>query len=118
MDYIIADRHVIPEHQKAFYQERVVYLPDCYQANDRKKEIAAHIPARTEYGLPEVGFVFCCFNNKYKITPEIFDRWMRILSQIDGSVLWLFDKNQDAVANLKKEATARNVSPERLVFAE
>ena len=118
IDYIIADRHVIPESQKAFYEEKVVYLPECYQANDRKKEIASHTRTRAECDLPEEGFVFCCFNNSYKILPEVFDRWMRILSQIDGSVLWLFGENQETMANLRKAAAARNVSPERLVFAK
>jgi protein O-GlcNAc transferase len=117
IDYIIADRHVIPENHKAYYQEKVVYLPECYQANDRKKEIAAHTRTRAECGLPKDGFVFCCFNNSYKILPDIFDRWMRILSQIDGSVLWLFGENQETIANLRQAAATRRVSPERLVFA-
>jgi predicted O-linked N-acetylglucosamine transferase (SPINDLY family) len=117
IDYIIADRHVIPENHKAFYQEKVVYLPGCYQANDRKKEIAARTRTRAEFGLPENGFVFCCFNNTYKILPEIFDRWMRILSRIEGSVLWLFSENQETIANLRQAAATRTVSPERIVFA-
>jgi protein O-GlcNAc transferase len=117
IDYIIADRHVIPENHKGYYQEKVIFLPDCYQANDRKKEIATRGPTRAESGLPETGFVFCCFNNSYKILPEVFDRWMRILSHIDGSVLWLFGENQETIANLKQAAAARTVSPERLVFA-
>jgi protein O-GlcNAc transferase len=118
MDYIIADRCVIPEDHKAFYQEKIVYLPDCYQANDRKKEIATRDLTRADNGLPEMGFVFCCFNNSYKILPQIFDCWMRILLQTDGSVLWLFGDNQETAANLRREAAARNVSPERLVFAK
>lgn len=118
MDYVVADRCVIPEDHRSFYQEKVVYLPHCYQANDRKKEISAHTPTRAECGLPETGFVFCCFNSSYKILPEIFDRWMRILSQIEGSVLWLFGDNQETATNLRREAAARNVSPERLVFAK
>ena len=118
IDYIIADRRVIPESHKAFYEEKVVYLPECYQANDRKKEIATHTRTRVECGLPEVGFVFCCFNNSYKILPEVFDSWMRILSQVHGSVLWLFGENPETIANLRKAAAARNVSPERLVFAK
>jgi protein O-GlcNAc transferase len=118
MDYIIADRFVIPGDHKAFFQEKVVYLPECYQANDQKKEIAAYTPTRVENGLPEKGFVFCCFNNSYKILPEIFDRWMRILLQVNDSVLWLFGEDQEAAANLRREAVARNVNPERLVFAK
>jgi len=118
MDYIIADRWVVPEDQKAFYQEKVVYLPECYQANDRKKTIATRSFTRADNDVPETGFVFCCFNNSYKILPEIFDRWMRILSRIDGSVLWLFGENLETAANLRREAAARAVSPERLVFAK
>jgi predicted O-linked N-acetylglucosamine transferase (SPINDLY family) len=118
MDYIIADPQVIPEDHKCFYDEKVIYLPNCYQANDRNKEIAANAPTRLECGLPESGLVFCCFNNSYKILPEIFDRWMRILSRVNNSVLWLFGENQDTIANLKREATARNVNPQRLVFAK
>jgi protein O-GlcNAc transferase len=118
MDYIIADLCVIPEHHQSFYTEKVVYLPVCYQANDRKKEIAPSYPSRMAYGLPESGFVFCCFNNNYKITPEIFERWMRILCQVNDSVLWLLVKNEGAIANLKREAAAKNVNPDRLVFGK
>jgi protein O-GlcNAc transferase len=118
MDYIIADRYVIPEDHKAFYQEKIVYLPESYQANDQKREIAMHSPTRGRNGLPKTGFVFCCFNNSYKIQPEIFDRWMRILLRVVGSVLWLFGENQETAANLRREAAARNVDPERLIFAK
>jgi len=118
MDYIIADQCVIPPGHEAFYAEKVVYLPDCYQANDEKKAIAARTPGRADYGLPRQGFVFCCFNNTYKITPDVFDCWMRILGRVEGSVLWLIDDNAAAVLNLRKEAAARGVDPERLVFAE
>jgi predicted O-linked N-acetylglucosamine transferase (SPINDLY family) len=117
MDYIIADSQVVPEDHKCFYDEKVIYLPNCYQANDRNKKIAPSAPTRLECGLPESGFVFCCFNNSYKILPGIFDRWMRILSHVDNSVLWLFGDNQETISNLKSEATARNVDPQRLVFA-
>ena len=118
IDYIIADRHVIPEEHKGFYCEKVAYLPNCYQANDRNKAIAENTPDRRGCGLPEGGFVFSCFNNNYKILPEIFDCWMRILSRVDGSVLWLFEDNEGAALNLRKEAAARKVNPERLVFAK
>jgi predicted O-linked N-acetylglucosamine transferase (SPINDLY family) len=118
MDYIIADRCVIPKGHEAFYTEKVVYLPECYQANDEKKEIAARIFDRTEFGLPQQGFVFCCFNNSYKITPDVFDCWMRVLKAVEGSVLWLLEDNAGAVLNLRKEAAARGVNPERLVFAK
>jgi predicted O-linked N-acetylglucosamine transferase (SPINDLY family) len=118
MDYIIADQHVIPEKHKQFYKEKVVYLPNCYQANDNKKKIGTHNFTRSELGLPERGFVFCCFNNNYKIQPDIFDCWMRILRKIDGSVLWLIEDNEMAAINLTKEAVARGITPGRLVFAK
>jgi len=117
IDYIIADPHVIPEEHRAYYTEKIMYLPDTYQANDDKRAIAPAAMPRAEAGLPESGFVFCCFNNNYKITPEIFDVWMRLLKQVEGSVLWLLDDNPTALKNLKKEAVARGISQERLVFA-
>src|SRR5208283_2827819 len=101
IDYIIADRHVIPEAHKVFYTEKVVYLPNCYQANDRKKGIGTHIFGRAECGLPEQGIVFCCFNNNYKIMPDIFDIWMRVLKQVESSVLWLLEDNAAASTNLR-----------------
>jgi predicted O-linked N-acetylglucosamine transferase (SPINDLY family) len=116
--YIIADRHVIPENHKVFYTEKVVYLPNCYQANDRKKKIGSRNFSRQECGLPDKDFVFCCFNNNYKIMPEVFDCWMRILSKADDSVLWLIEDNFSATVNLKREAAKRGVSSERLVFAK
>jgi predicted O-linked N-acetylglucosamine transferase (SPINDLY family) len=117
MDYIIADRHVLPESRRAFYSEKVAWLPDFYQANDDRKVIATATPSRAQCGLPEQGFVFCCFNNAYKITPEMFDSWMRILAAVEGSVLWLLEDSAEAVANLRREAAARGVDPVRLVFA-
>lgn len=118
IDYIIADRFVIPENRKSFYTEKVVYLPDSYQPNDNTKIIGASGFTRQELGLPEQGFVFCCFNNSYKIVPEIFDCWARILKQVDKSVLWLLKANASVVANLINEAKARGVDPARLVFAD
>jgi protein O-GlcNAc transferase len=117
IDYIIADRIVIPDENRRFYGENVVYLPDQYQANDSRRRIAERTPTRAEVGLPETGFVFCSFNTNYKITPEIFDIWMRLLKAVDASVLWLLDDNRHSVAALKREAAARGVAPERLVFA-
>jgi predicted O-linked N-acetylglucosamine transferase (SPINDLY family) len=117
IDYIIADRIVIAHDQHDDYAENVVYLPDCYQVNDSMRAIAERTPTRTEAGLPEAGFVFCSFNNNYKITPAMFDVWMRLLREIDGSVLWLFEGNAAAPANLRREARNRGVPPERLVFA-
>ena len=118
IDYIIADRIVIPEKQHEFYSEKIVFLPNSYQPNDRQRHIADKIFTRAELGLPQEGFVFCCFNNNYKITPDIFDIWMRILKQVEGSVLWLLEDNATASTNLRKEAVARGVSAERLIFAK
>ena len=117
MDYILADRVLIPAGEERFYAENVVYLPDTYQANDSKRLVAEKTPARAEAGLPEAGFVFCCFNNNYKITPEMFDIWMRLLASVEGSVLWLLEDNPAASTNLRKHAQARGVDPARLVFA-
>jgi len=118
VDYIIADRCVIPPGHENFYDEKVVYLPECYQANDNRKAIAPRIFSRAECGLPPNGFVYCCFNNSYKILPEIFDSWMRLLREVSGSVLWLIEDSASAAANLKREASARGIDPGRLIFAE
>jgi predicted O-linked N-acetylglucosamine transferase (SPINDLY family) len=118
MDYIIADRQVIPEQQRNNYTEQVIYLPDSYQVNDSEREIASQAPARSEAGLPESAFVFCCFNNSYKITAAEFDIWMRLLRQVEGSVLWLLRSNEEAVNNLRREAQSRGVDSDRLVFAD
>jgi predicted O-linked N-acetylglucosamine transferase (SPINDLY family) len=117
IDYIIADRIVIPEETQAFYAEKIIYLPDCYQVNDSKRKISEIKLSKNQLGLPEVGFVFCCFNNNYKITPDIFDCWMRILQNIEGSVLWLLEDNELASQNLRREAEIRGVNSGRLVFA-
>jgi protein O-GlcNAc transferase len=117
MDYIVADHTVIPTKDQQFYTEKLVYLPNCYQANDNKKVISPLTFGRSDLGLPENGIVFCCFNNSYKILPTMFDSWMRILRQTDDSVLWLLEDATDATSNLRKEAVARGVSAQRLVFA-
>src|SRR5262249_38539712 len=117
IDYIVADRFLIPRDQRHGYSEKVVYLPDSYQANDRDRRISDRTPSRTEAGLPAGGFVFCCFNNSFKITPDVFDVWMRLLREIDGSVLWLLQGNASAPANLRREAEAHGISGDRLVFA-
>jgi protein O-GlcNAc transferase len=118
MDYIIADQHIIPKGHEQFYTEKVVYLPHCYQANDRKKRIGNSNFTRAELGLPERAFVFCCFNNNYKIVPAVFESWIRILRQVEGSVLWLLEHNAATAANLRKEAAARGIAADRLVFAK
>ena len=117
LDYILADRFVVPPEHQRFYSERVAYLPDSYQANDSKREIAPRMPSRAEVGLPDEGFVFCCFNNSYKVAPKAFDIWMRLLSRVPGSVLWILQDNAAVGANLRREAQARGVDPRRLVFA-
>ncbi len=117
MDYILADRFTIPAADESAFSEKVVRLPDSYQPNDRTREIAANIPARAQMGLPENGFVYCCFNNSFKIQPRIFDIWMRLLRESDASVLWLLADNSSAVENFKRKAGARGVDPDRLVFA-
>ena len=117
IDYIIADKIVIPAEHKRFYTEQIVTLPHSYQCNDSNRQIAEYTPTRAAAGLPDRGFVFCCFNNVSKITPEIFELWMRLLKDVDGSVLWLLEANNDATRNLKREAETRSVSSERLIFA-
>jgi predicted O-linked N-acetylglucosamine transferase (SPINDLY family) len=117
VDYFVADRVVIPESQRQHYAENVVYLPDTFMPNDSTRPIAARAPARSELGLPADGFVFCCFNNSFKYTPEMFDVWMRLLRSVEKSVLWMPRFNDAAVENLRKEAEARGVGAERLVFA-
>jgi len=117
IDYILVDDFVVPPDQQPFFTEKLVHLPGCYQVNDSTRQIAAHTPSRAECGLPEVGFVFCCFNKSYKITPEVFEVWMRLLKNIPGSVLWLLEANRFAPANLRREAQARRVMAQRLVFA-
>src|SRR5258706_9133423 len=118
IDYIIADQIVIPKNHYEFYSEKIVFLPNSYQVNDSKRFISERIVARNDLGLPPTGFVFCCFNNNYKIVPLIFDCWTRILKQVEGSVLWLLEDNAMAANNLRKEATARGVNAERLIFAK
>jgi predicted O-linked N-acetylglucosamine transferase (SPINDLY family) len=117
MDYILADDFVVPPDQRQFFTEKVVYLPGCYQVNDSRRQIAPQTPSRAECGLPEEGFVFCGFNNSYKITPEMFAVWMELLKAVPGSVLWLLEGNRFAPANLRREAEARQVAGERLIFA-
>jgi protein O-GlcNAc transferase len=117
IDYIIADRTIIPENQQQFYAEKVVYLPDTYQSNDDKRQMSEEGFTRAQVGLPDLGFVFCSFNNTFKINPPVFDIWMRLLHEVHGSVLWLFESNADAPDNLRREAERRGVAASRLVFA-
>jgi protein O-GlcNAc transferase len=121
VDYLIADASLISAEDEQHYHERVLRLPNSYQINDRQRKIAAsatsRVALREQEGLPTEGFVFACFNNHYKITPAVFDSWMRILQGVDGSVLWLAGGHPQAEENLRREATHRNVDPTRLVFA-
>jgi len=114
IDYVIADRIVLPVDQQAFFREKIVHLPNCYQANDATTALLP-APTRADAGLPATGFVFCCFNASWKFTAPIFNIWMRLLAQVEGSVLWLLDGPH--ASNLRKEAQARGIDPSRLVFA-
>ncbi len=117
IDYIVADPVLIPPEQRAHYAERLILLPPSFLVTDDRAAIALATPSRREAGLPEQGFVFACFNNSYKIGPDIFDMWMRLLAAVPGSVLWLRDSGPAACANLRREAERRGVAGDRLVFA-
>ena len=117
IDYVIADATVIPEQDFGFFSEKVVWLPGSFMVNDAARPIADRTPTRTELQLPDGAFVFCCFNQPYKIGPKIFDVWMRLLRAVDGSVLWLKESGAEASRNLRREAEQRGVAPERLIFA-
>jgi predicted O-linked N-acetylglucosamine transferase (SPINDLY family) len=115
IDYVIADRFLIPDAERPYYTEQPLYLADVFQSCDRQRPVAP-LPTRAEVGLPEQGFVYCSFNNNYKFTPEVFDSWMRILSRVPGSWLWLLADNEWAEANLRTRARAAGLE-DRLVFA-
>ena len=118
LDYIIADKILIPKDSQKYYSEKIVYLPDTYQANDSTKKISDRIFTREELGLPKDAFVFCCFNNNYKITPQVFDVWMRLLERVENSVLWILSEDINISKNLKNETTKRGIDFNRIVFAE
>jgi hypothetical protein len=118
IDYIIADKILISEEHRKFYSEKIVYLPHSYMPTDSKREISNKVYLRSELGLPEEGFVFCCFNSIYKITPKAFDSFMRILQSVKGSVLWLLEDNPTSKINVEREAFKRGVAPRRIVFAK
>jgi predicted O-linked N-acetylglucosamine transferase (SPINDLY family) len=118
IDYLIADATLISEQQRQHYAEKIAYLPDTYQVNDSKRGISDISFTKSECGLPEDGFVFCAFSNSYKITPDMFDIWMRLLTRVPGSVLWLMGGATSATSSLRTEARARGVAPDRLVFAK
>jgi protein O-GlcNAc transferase len=117
IDYVLADRVVIPPEEDFYYTEKVVRLPDSYMVNDDRRQISERTPSREECGLPKKGFVFCCFNNTLKFNPETFRVWMRLLAAVPSSVLWLSEANLDAEVNLRREAERDGVSGDRLIFA-
>jgi protein O-GlcNAc transferase len=117
IDYVIADAFIVPREQEAFYAEKIVHLPDCYQPSDPQRPVPDVIPTRSECGLPEDAFVFCSFNNTNKITPEMFDTWMRLLLRVENSVLWLYCKSQQTIENLNRRAQAHGVPANRIIFA-
>ncbi len=117
IDYILADKIIIPDGYEKFYSEKVIRMPSCYQCNNDKKEISKKQISRKNFNLPEKGFIFTCFNANKKITSKEFDIWMRLLIQIKGSVLWLYESNKYSGENLIKEAKKRNVHTDRLIFA-
>jgi predicted O-linked N-acetylglucosamine transferase (SPINDLY family) len=117
IDYVVVDSFIVPPNEQQHFTERLVHLPGCYQANGRNREIAASAPTRRDCGLPPDGFVFCSFNNSYKITPEVFAIWMRLLAAVPGSILWLLASNDLVERNLRREAEHRGVAPSRLIFA-
>jgi protein O-GlcNAc transferase len=117
IDYILADQQVIPEHLKGAYSEKVVHLPDTFQANDGKRPRPQTAPPRAELGLPDDAFVFSSFSNSYKFTPAMFDVWMRLLGKVNGSVLWILASDPTADQNLRREAESRGIDPQRIVTA-
>jgi predicted O-linked N-acetylglucosamine transferase (SPINDLY family) len=118
VDYIVADDILIPKQDRQYYSEKVAYLPYSHMPHDRKRAISEKVYTREALGLPESGTVFCCFNNTYKITPDVFASWMRILKAVEHSVLWLFSENPIAIENLRKGAREQGVDPHRLIFAK
>jgi predicted O-linked N-acetylglucosamine transferase (SPINDLY family) len=116
-DYVVTDRFVSPPESAPHFSERFAYLPDCYCPSDTRRAIDPRLPERSECGLPERGFVFCCFSAAYKILPNVFAAWMRLLLQIDGAVLWLVANDPHSQQNLVNEAVRSGVDPRRIVFA-
>lgn len=118
MDYIIADHTLICDENRSFFTEKIIYLPNSYQVNDRQRLVSAKTYSRADFGLPANQFIFCCFNNNYKILPAMFNEWMNLLQAVDHSVLWLFKDNDLAQQNLIREAQQRGITAQRLIFAE
>ena len=116
-DYLIADKVLIPERSRVHYVEKIAYLPDCSFPGDPGRKISDRIFNRAELGLPQTGFIFCCFNNEYKINPQVFDIWIKILQNVSDSVLWLKEPNATAKLNLRKEAAKRGLDADRIIFS-
>ena len=114
IDYMIADEIVIPKKQRKHYNEKIIFLPHTYQPNDNKRKIAKTETTRSDFGLPEQGVVFCCFNNTYKIGSNEFDIWTKVMRQVEESVLWLLGPEELTKDNLCRHAEARGINPERL----
>ena len=117
MDYILADKTIIPEKYSKFYSEKVLLLPDCYQPNIKIKNISTKKISRKDYGLDKDKFIFCSFNFNYKITPEMFDLWMKIMKEAPNSILWMLVSNKTAQNNLVKFAQTKGIGPKRIIFA-
>ena len=118
MDYIIADKVVIPEEQQQFYSEKIIYLPGSYQPNDSKRYSSDVYKNKGDFALPRNKFVFCCFNNNFKITPDVFDCWIEILSNVDNSVLWLLSDNHFAKFNLLNYLSKKSFDLSRVFFGD
>jgi protein O-GlcNAc transferase len=116
IDYIIADEIGLPFDQQPFFTEKIVHLPGCFLVTDDRQEIATPTPSRLEAGLPSEGFVFCCFNNSYKLAKPVFEVWMRLLGAVPGSVLWLVETNPEMVVHLRREAQGCGIAPDRIIF--
>lgn len=117
IDYFIGDHVTCPAGSERYFEEHLIRLPHSYQVNDDKRPLSGHQYTRKDCGLPDGGFVFCSFNSSYKITPVEFDIWMRLLDQVEDSVLWLLDCSDSSKQNLRREAAARGQDPDRLIFA-
>lgn len=118
IDYLLADRTIVPEKERRHFSEQVAYLPDCYLPGDSARRISGDTPSRAQAGLPEKGFVFASFNDCYKIGPEVFGVWMRLLAAVPGSVLWLGAASPEAMENLRRESAVRGIEGGRILFAE
>jgi len=118
IDYVIADKILIPTNSQQHYSEKIIYLPNSYQANDTKTIISEKIFSKEEFGLPKNSFIFCSFNACYKILPTTFDVWMKILKRVDNSILWLLADDIEIIKNIKEETIKRGIDPERIIFAK